>query len=90
MSTYVQQGVLPRDPFHMLDRDGVGRACFSWGPRGAGSTTWRLRYRSAESTAANPESIEFLSRSGVRLCFLLTFSCSVARLAAAQLASQTR
>jgi len=39
MSTYVQQSAsFPEDPFHMLDRDGVGEL-LQLGPRGAGSTT---------------------------------------------------
>jgi len=50
MSTYVQQGVFPIDPFHMLTRAGV-ESCFQLGAaRGRAAQTWDYRYRSAEST----------------------------------------
>jgi hypothetical protein len=36
MNTYVQQGVFPEDPFHILDVDGVGELLLIGAERGAG------------------------------------------------------
>ncbi len=49
---YVEDGILPKNPFQTIDREGVGRLmdiCVAGGPEGRGPTS---RSASAASTAA--------------------------------------
>lgn len=85
MGSYVQQGVFEEDPFHTLDRDGVGELLLM----GAG----RARQAKPEITVSicgehggDPDSIAFCRKAGFDYVSCSPFRVPVARLTAAHLA----
>ena len=83
MGTYVNQGVYSEDPFHILDREGVGELV------AIGAERARLHKRDITISicgehGGNPESIAFCLRAGVNYVSCSPFRVPVARLAAAQ------
>lgn len=85
MGSYVQQGVFPEDPFHTLDRDGVGELLLM----GAG----RARQSRPDITISicgehggDPDSIAFCRRAGFDYVSCSPYRVPVARLTAAHLA----
>jgi pyruvate,orthophosphate dikinase len=84
MSAYVQQGVYPEDPFHMLDTDGVGEL-LSIGAARARQTQSDLTLSICGEHGGNPESIAFCREAGFDYVSCSPFRVPVARLAAAQL-----
>ena len=86
---YMEQGILPEDPFKTIDEDGVG---------------WLVRLSAAKGRSANPslslsicgehggdpESIKFFHDVGLDYVSCSPFRVPVARLAAAQAAIQRR
>jgi pyruvate,orthophosphate dikinase len=84
MSTYVQQGVYPEDPFHMLDTDGVGELLSIGAARGR-ETQSDLTLSICGEHGGNPESIAFCRAAGFDYVSCSPFRVPVARLAAAQL-----
>ena len=85
MSTYVQQGVFPEDPFHMLDRDGVGELLQLGAARGREAQPG-ITLSICGEHGGNPESIAFCRDAGFDYVSCSPFRVPVARLAAAQLA----
>ena len=85
MSDYVQQGVFPEDPFHMLDIDGVGELLELGASRGR-KTRSDLTLSICGEHGGNPESIRFCRALGFDYVSCSPFRVPVARLAAAQLA----
>jgi pyruvate, orthophosphate dikinase len=85
MSDYVQQGVFPEDPFHMLDIDGVGELLKLGAARGRASRP-DLTLSICGEHGGNPESIRFCRDLGFDYVSCSPFRVPVARLAAAQLA----
>lgn len=85
MSTYVQQGVYPEDPFHVLDVDGVGELLSIGAARGRGAHPG-LTLSICGEHGGNPESIAFCRAEGFSYVSCSPFRVPVARLAAAQLA----
>ena len=85
MSTYVQQGVFPEDPFHMLDQDGVGELLQLGAARGREAQPGGTLSICGEH-GGNPESIAFCRAAGFDYVSCSPFRVPVARLAAAQLA----
>lgn len=85
MSDYVQQGVFPEDPFHMLDLDGVGELLELGAARGR-KTRSDLTLSICGEHGGNPESIRFCRNLGFDYVSCSPFRVPVARLAAAQLA----
>ncbi|WP_420566863.1 pyruvate, phosphate dikinase [Thalassovita sp.] len=85
MSTYVQQGVYPEDPFHMLDTEGVGEL-LSIGASRAREAQSDLTLSICGEHGGNPESIAFCRAAGFDYVSCSPFRVPVARLAAAQLA----
>lgn len=85
MSTYVQQGVFPEDPFHMLDIDGVGELLTIAATRGR-AVNQNLTLSICGEHGGNPESIAFCREAGFNYVSCSPFRVPVARLAAAQLA----
>ncbi len=85
MSTYVQQGVFPEDPFHMLDQDGVGELLQLGAARGREAQPGVTLSICGEH-GGNPESIAFCRAAGFDYVSCSPFRVPVARLAAAQLA----
>ncbi|MCE8546845.1 pyruvate, phosphate dikinase [Ruegeria pomeroyi] len=85
MSAYVRQGVFPEDPFHVLDREGVGELLklgVERGRRGQPGVTVSV----CGEHGGNPESIAFCRAAGFDYVSCSPFRVPVARLAAAQLA----
>jgi pyruvate,orthophosphate dikinase len=85
MSTYVQQGVFPEDPFHTLDTDGVGELLQIAAERGRAARPDLVLSICGEH-GGSPESIAFCRDAGFDYVSCSPFRVPVARLAAAQLA----
>ena len=85
MNTYVQLGVYPEDPFHMLDVDGVGELLLIGAARGR-QTRQNLTLSVCGEHGGNPESIAFCRKAGFDYVSCSPFRVPVARLAAAHIA----
>ena len=85
MSTYVQQGVFPEDPFHTLDTEGVGELLQIAAERGRAARPDLVLSICGEH-GGSPESIAFCRDAGFDYVSCSPFRVPVARLAAAQLA----
>lgn len=85
MSAYVQQGVFPEDPFHVLDVEGVGELLKLGAERGRAAHPG-LTLSICGEHGGNPESIAFCREAGFDYVSCSPFRVPVARLAAAQLA----
>ena len=85
MNTYVQQGVYPEDPFHILDVDGVGELLLIGAERGR-RTRADLVLSICGEHGGNPESIAFCRKAGFDYVSCSPYRVPLARLAAAHLA----
>ena len=85
MSNYVSQGVFEEDPFHILDRDGVGELLSLACERGR-ETNKNLTLSVCGEHGGDPESIEFCRALGMDYVSCSPYRVPVAKLAAAQLA----
>ena len=84
MSYYVQSGVFPEDPFHVLDTEGVGELLLIAAERGRKSRK-SLTLSICGEHGGSPESIAFCRAAGFDYVSCSPFRVPVARLAAAQL-----
>ncbi|MFC2969326.1 pyruvate, phosphate dikinase [Acidimangrovimonas pyrenivorans] len=89
MNAYVQQGVFPEDPFHVLDVEGVGELLMMGVERGR-KVRPNLTLSICGEHAGNPESIAFCRSAGFDYVSCSPFRVPVARLAAAHLALKER
>ena len=89
MNTYVQQGVFPEDPFHILDVDGVGELLLIGSDRGR-RTRPDLTVSICGEHGGNPESIAFCRKAGFDYVSCSPYRVPLARLAAAHLALHDR
>jgi pyruvate,orthophosphate dikinase len=89
MNTYVQQGVFPEDPFHILDVDGVGELLHIGADRGR-RTRPDLTLSICGEHGGNPESIAFCRLAGFDYVSCSPYRVPLARLAAAHLALRDR
>ena len=85
MSAYVKHGVFPEDPFHILDRDGVGELLKIGAERGRQGNP-RVSLSICGEHGGDPQSIAFCRSTGFTYVSCSPFRVPVARLAAAQLA----
>ncbi|MEH7826550.1 putative PEP-binding protein [Gemmobacter denitrificans] len=85
MNTYVQEGVFPEDPFHILDVEGVGELLLMGAERGR-RTRSDLTVSICGEHGGNPESIAFCRRAGFDYVSCSPYRVPQARLAAAHLA----
>jgi pyruvate,orthophosphate dikinase len=85
MNTYVQQGVFPEDPFHILDVEGVGELLLIGAERGR-QTREKLTLSICGEHGGNPESIAFCRKAGFDYVSCSPYRVPLARLAAAHLA----
>ncbi|HSN28503.1 MAG TPA: putative PEP-binding protein, partial [Kofleriaceae bacterium] len=85
LPTYVEQGVLPNDPFAVLDPDGVG-ALIELGVRGGRSTKPGLKVGICGEHGGEPSSVEFCHRAGFDYVSCSPFRVPIARVAAARAA----
>ncbi len=83
--TYVEQGILPKNPFQQLDRDGVGRL-MRMAVEDGRSTRVNLEVGICGEHGGDPSSIEFCHMIGNNYVSCSPFRVPVARLAAAQAA----
>ncbi len=85
MNTYVQQGVFPEDPFHILDQDGVGELLLIGAERGR-ETRQELKLSICGEHGGDPLSIAFCRKAGFDYVSCSPYRVPMARLAAAHLA----
>ena len=85
MSNYVSQDVFEEDPFHILDREGVGELLSLACERGR-MTNKNLILSVCGEHGGDPESIEFCRALGMDYVSCSPYRVPVAKLAAAQLA----
>jgi len=82
---YIQNGILPEDPFQRLDQDGIGRLVEIGIEKGR-NTRPDLKVGICGEHGGDPESVEFCDRVGMNYVSCSPFRVPVARLAAAQAA----
>jgi len=80
---YVQQKILPENPFMVLDREGVGELVFQAVKAGR-ATRPDLKIGICGEHGGEPRSIEFCHRIGLNYVSCSPFRVPIARLAAAQ------
>jgi pyruvate,orthophosphate dikinase len=85
LPSYIEQGVLPNDPFAVLDPDGVG-ALIELGVRGGRSTKPGLKVGICGEHGGEPSSVEFCHRAGFDYVSCSPFRVPIARVAAARAA----
>ena len=85
MNDYVQQGVFPEDPFHILDMEGVGELLTIGADRGR-QTRPELTLSICGEHGGNVDSIRFCRAAGFDYVSCSSFRVPMARLAAAQIA----
>jgi len=89
LAKYVEEGILPKNPFVVLDRDGVGRLIKIAVTEGR-KTRADLDVGICGEHGGNPESIEFCHLVGLDYVSASPYRVPVARLAAAQAAIKYR
>jgi pyruvate,orthophosphate dikinase len=85
LPAYIDAGVLPNDPFAVLDPDGVG-ALIELGVRGGRSTKKNLKVGICGEHGGEPSSVEFCHRAGFDYVSCSPFRVPIARVAAARAA----
>jgi pyruvate,orthophosphate dikinase len=85
LPTYIDHGVLPNDPFAVLDPDGVG-ALIELGVRGGRATKPTLKVGICGEHGGEPSSVEFCHRAGFDYVSCSPFRVPIARVAAARAA----
>ncbi len=80
---YVQDEILPNDPFEVLDQNGVGQLVKLGTERGR-STRPDLKVGICGEHGGEPSSVEFCHRTGLNYVSCSPFRVSIARLAAAR------
>jgi len=83
--TYVEQKILPKNPFQTLDRDGVGRL-MEWAITEGRQTRLELEVGICGEHGGDPESIEWCHLIGNNYVSCSPFRVPIARLAAAHVA----
>ncbi|MEE4118791.1 MAG: putative PEP-binding protein [Paracoccaceae bacterium] len=89
MGTYVSQEVFPEDPFHTLDRDGVGELLLLGAERGR-RTRPDVVLSVCGEHGGDPDTIAFCREAGFDYVSCSPFRVPIARLAAAHLALRAR
>jgi pyruvate,orthophosphate dikinase len=85
LPTYIERGIVPEDPFQVLDRDGVGQLIRIGSERGR-ATKPELKIGICGEHGGDPSSIEFCHEIDLDYVSCSPFRLPVARLAAAQAA----
>lgn len=80
---YVSKGILPRDPFQVLDQEGVGQLVQMGIERGR-SARKELKVGICGEHGGEPSSVEFCYRAGMNYVSCSPYRVPIARLAAAQ------
>jgi pyruvate,orthophosphate dikinase len=87
--TYVEQGILPKNPFQTLDREGVGML-MKWAVDEGRKTRPNLEVGICGEHGGDPESIEWCHLIGNNYVSCSPFRVPIARLAAAHVAIKHR
>jgi pyruvate,orthophosphate dikinase len=82
---YVERGILPEDPFQVLDQDGVGKL-IELAVRLGRSTRHDLKIGICGEHGGEPSSVKFCHHAGLNYVSCSPFRVAIARLAAAQAA----
>ena len=82
---YVEQGILPKNPFQVLDRDGVGKL-IKMAAKDGRATRPELEIGICGEHGGEPSSIEFCHMAGLNYVSCSPFRVPIARLAAGQAA----
>ena len=85
LATYLEKGILEKNPFETLDRDGVGRLVSLACERGREANP-DLKIGICGEHGGDPESIEFFHEAGLDYVSCSPYRVPIARLAAAQAA----
>ena len=85
LATYLEKGILEKNPFETLDRDGVGRLVSLACERGREANPG-LKIGICGEHGGDPESIEFFHEAGMDYVSCSPYRVPIARLAAAQAA----
>lgn len=80
---YVEQDILPRDPFQAIDQDGVGKL-MEWSVEQGRSTRNDLKVGICGEHGGEPSSVEFCHRINLDYVSCSPFRVPIARLAASQ------
>jgi pyruvate,orthophosphate dikinase len=83
LNSYISKGVIPKDPFESLDRDGVGGLVKLAVAKGRG-TNPKLKVGVCGEHGGDPASIEFFNGEGLDYVSCSPYRVPVARLAAAR------
>lgn len=89
LASYVSQGILPKDPFVSIDRNGVGQLV-KMGTDLGRKTKPDLKVGICGEHGGDPESIEFFNAVGLDYVSCSPYRVPIARLAAARAAIQVR
>jgi len=85
LPSYVEEGILPQDPFVSLDREGVGQLVQMAVEKGR-AVQPKLKTGICGEHGGDPDSVEFFHRVGLDYVSCSPFRVPIARLAAAQAA----
>ena len=85
VDTYVDENIIPADPFNTIDQIGVGQLV-KMGVDGGRSTNPKLKCGVCGEHGGDPASVEFFYHTGLNYVSCSPFRVPVARLAAAQAA----
>jgi len=89
LKIYVDEGILPADPFLTLDQEGVGQLV-EMGIEKGRSARKDLKVGICGEHGGDPESVKFCHRSGMNYVSCSPFRIPIARLAAAQAAIEAK
>jgi len=82
---YIEEDILSKDPFQVVDREGVGQL-MKWGVERGRSTRKNLKIGICGEHGGEPSSVEFCHEIGMDYVSCSPFRVPIARLAAAQAA----
>ena len=85
---YLSNDILPRDPFQVLDQDGIGQLV-EMGVQKGRSSRPTLKVGICGEHGGEPSSVKFCHRTGLNYVSCSPFRVPIARLAAAQAAIET-
>jgi pyruvate,orthophosphate dikinase len=83
LKEYVDKGIFEKDPFQVLDQEGVGQLV-EMGIKKGRSTRKNLKIGICGEHGGEPSSVEFCHRAGMNYVSCSPFRVPIARLAAAQ------